>query len=333
MRLEGVAKRLHEGYLIPHLQSLFFCLGIISMYLCYVDESGTPDIPGNTSHYILSGLAIPVENWKDCEYEINLVKNKYNLKDAEIHTAWILRKYHEQILIKNFDALSLIKRRNEVESYRKTELYRLQKLKDKKAYHQTKKNYQKTQAYIHLSYSERLNFMNEIADKISNWGHVRLFAECINKILFNPSAQKRSVDEQALEQLVSRFEKYLSTCITVPRYGILIHDNNETVSKKHTALMKSFHEHGTLWVGVSHIIETPLFVNSELTSMIQIADVCSYGLRRYLENHETNLFDKIFKRADKKNGVCVGIRHFTDNSCTCLICQSHKKIASVSSSK
>jgi len=27
------------------------------MILCYVDESGTPDIPGNTSHYILTGLS------------------------------------------------------------------------------------------------------------------------------------------------------------------------------------------------------------------------------------------------------------------------------------
>jgi hypothetical protein len=30
------------------------------MYLCYIDESGTPQIPGNTSHFILAGLAIPI---------------------------------------------------------------------------------------------------------------------------------------------------------------------------------------------------------------------------------------------------------------------------------
>ena len=30
------------------------------MYLCYIDESGTSDIPGNTSHFILAGLSLPI---------------------------------------------------------------------------------------------------------------------------------------------------------------------------------------------------------------------------------------------------------------------------------
>ena len=48
------------------------------MYLCYIDESGTPDIPGNTSHYILAGLSIPVEHWKTCDKEIGKIKSKYS---------------------------------------------------------------------------------------------------------------------------------------------------------------------------------------------------------------------------------------------------------------
>jgi hypothetical protein len=28
------------------------------MHICYLDESGVPDIPGNTSHYILTGVPI-----------------------------------------------------------------------------------------------------------------------------------------------------------------------------------------------------------------------------------------------------------------------------------
>jgi hypothetical protein len=55
------------------------------MYLCYVDESGTPEVPGTTSHYILAGLAIPIYKWKVCESEINQIKKKYDLIDAEIH--------------------------------------------------------------------------------------------------------------------------------------------------------------------------------------------------------------------------------------------------------
>jgi len=88
--------------------------------------------------------------------------------------------------------------------------------------------------------------------------------------------------------------------------------------------MKLFHKQGTFWTKVSNIIETSLFVNSELTSMIQIADVCAYSLQRYLENNENELFDEIYKRADRKDKIVVSVRHFTDDSCECKICLNHK---------
>lgn len=64
------------------------------MYLCYVDESGTSEVPGTTSHYVLAGLAIPIYKWKVCEEEVDKVKKKYDLLGAEIHTGWLIRNYH-----------------------------------------------------------------------------------------------------------------------------------------------------------------------------------------------------------------------------------------------
>ena len=87
--------------------------------------------------------------------------------------------------------------------------------------------------------------------------------------------------------------------------------------------MRGFHRKGTRWTAVENIIETPLFVDSQLTSMVQLADICSYALRRYLENHERDLFQLVFERADRKDGSVVGVRHFTDSSCNCHICTSH----------
>lgn len=170
-------------------------------------------------------------------------------------------------------------------------------------------------------------FVQEIAQHVSNWGYARLFAECVDKIHFDPVRASLTVDEQAFEQIVSRFEQYLKIVganSSTQNFGLLIHDNNETVSKKHTQLMKRFLQSGTLWTDVQNIIETPLFVDSQLTSMVQIADLCSYALRRYLENGESYLFDLIFDRADRKGDVVVGIRHFTNASCTCKICQAHR---------
>lgn len=295
------------------------------MFLCYIDESGTSDIPGNTSHFILAGLSIPITKWKYCDNQIAYIKKRFYLENEELHTAWILRPYLEQSRIPNFERLDKAQRISEVQRYRRAELLRLQRT-NRSLYKQTKKNYQKTEAYIHLTFTQRKDLLKEVAECVSKWGFARLFAECVDKIYFDPSRRRDTIDEQCLEQLVSRFEHFLKIADNgKSSYGLLIHDNNETLAKKHTNLMKRFHNRGTFWTSIKNIIETPLFVDSQLTSMVQIADLCSYALRRYLENGEIELFDLISQRADRKNEVVVGVRHYTDPTCVCTICVSHKK--------
>ena len=253
-----------------------------------------------------------------------MLKSKYDLKDSEIHTGWIVRKYLEQSRIVGFESMDYAQRRHEVLKLRKAELLKLQKSQNKSHYKQTRKNYRQTDSYIHLTHIERIAIVQELADLVGSWSFSRLFGECINKIHFDPIRAQQSVDEQSLEQLVSRFEQYLKIVSKSTKntmlYGTLIHDNNDTVSHKHTELMKKFHHHGTLWTTIEHIIETPFFVNSELTSLVQIADLCCFALRRYFENNETDLISRIQSRFDRKNGKIVGIRHFTDASCQCMFC-------------
>ncbi|MFZ2095757.1 MAG: DUF3800 domain-containing protein [Anaerolineales bacterium] len=298
------------------------------MYLCYLDESGTPEDSGNTSHFILAGLSVPIWYWKDCDRQIETIKKRYALENSEIHIAWILRPYIEQTKINNFDSMDYKDRRSQVEQLRRAELLRLRRSRNPKLYKQIRKNYRKTENYIHLTYRERERFIKDVAKRISGWGFARLFAECVDKIYFDPTKNPRNIDEQCFEQIVSRFEQYLTIIgkgSNDPCLGLLIHDNNETIALKHTNLMRAFHKSGTLWTKIKHIIETPLFVDSQLTSMVQVADVCAYVLRRYLENNEDALFDLIFTRADRKDDIVVGIRHFTKPQCTCKICTAHRR--------
>jgi hypothetical protein len=294
------------------------------MYLCYLDESGTPDLPGTSSHFILAGISIPSNCWKFCDSQINEAKKKYGLDNAEIHTAWMLRSYREQRLVQDFETKDYHQRRADISSYRKAELLRLQR-SNVSLYRQCKKNFRLTENYIHLTRQERKQLLIEVSEIIRSWDFSRLFAECIDKVYFDPVMAKNTIEEQSFEQIVSRFEQYLqitSHSCPVPNMGMLIHDNNPTMSNNLTALMIKFHTKGTLWTKVTNIIETPLFVDSKLTGMVQIADLCCYALRRYLENAETELFSNIFSRADKKDGRVVGVRHYTKPGCRCYICTS-----------
>jgi hypothetical protein len=138
------------------------------MYLCYIDESGTPDVPGNTSHFILAGVSIPIWHWRDADREISGVLSRYGLKDEELHTAWILRKYLEQNRIPGFEAMAHGQRRSEVQRYRHEHLLGLQRANKHKAYRQTRKNYRHTQEYIHLSFAERKALVLEVAKTVSS---------------------------------------------------------------------------------------------------------------------------------------------------------------------
>jgi Protein of unknown function (DUF3800) len=124
------------------------------MILCYIDESGTPQIPGNTSHFVLCGLTIPIEEWKKLEGKIASLKDKYWIRNKEIHTAWLIRPYPQQLKIKNFEKLSRKTRSSGVRSLRIKDLNHLQKNGKTKPYQQAKKNYRKTEDYVHLTFEE-----------------------------------------------------------------------------------------------------------------------------------------------------------------------------------
>jgi|GEM_PF-168567 len=327
-RLGRVAKRLDLGLYAPTAQSPFFWGGTAgegAVYVCYIDESGTSDIPGNTSHFVLAGISVPIDCWHDTDRQVSSILQKYGLENSELHTAWLLRSYLEQRKVPNFDKLDWPSRRFVVEKARDAHLLKLQRSRNLKSYRQTKKNYQNSNAYIHLTFAERKALVREVADCVSGWSFARMFAECINKLHFDPAKTGRTIDAQSFEQVVSRFERYIHNC-DPGKYGLLVHDNNETVARKHTTLMRHFHSQGTLWTKISHIIETPLFVDSKLTRMVQIADLCAYALRRYVENNELDLFRPIFSRADRANGITVGVRHYTDMNCNCKICSAHRLI-------
>jgi len=308
------------------------------MYLCYLDESGTPESSDLSTHFVLLGIAIPATYWHLMDAKINEIKTKYGLSGAEIHTGYLTRRYSEQEKIANFEALDATARRVAAGSDRDKNLIRITALGNPEQIKQIRKLYRHTNDYIHLTLKERQKLLEDLADEIASWGHARLFSEAIDKKKLAPNVD---AFDRAFEQVVSRFHVFLTNREKRWRlqharqdpgdlhWGLLIEDNNETRAKRLTELMRSFRIKGTAWwTGVDRIIETPLFVNSQLTGMVQMADLCAYATRRFFEHGETNLFDRIFPRFDRKGTKLVGICHYTGASpCVCKVCDAHGRIS------
>jgi len=294
------------------------------MYLCYIDESGVPEIGRGTSHFVLVGLSIEAWDWKRQDRAVLTVKNRFGLSNAEVHTGWMTRRYIEQEKIVDFNTLDWTQRRLQAQRERDNQLIRVAAVKGPNKAQELRKTYRKTEPYIHLTLDERMTFLRDLADLIGAWGNTRLFSEAIDKTSFGATPPAIPPREEAFTHVVSRFERYLVDIGGVHTVGLLAHDHDDTSADRLTRLMRHFHSSGTMWNRITRIIETPFFVDSRLTVGVQLADLCAYAIRRYCENGETDLFDRIYPRAHRVAGRAVGVRHYArGKNCTCTICANH----------
>lgn len=290
--------RLRRDALCDSRGAFGFCLRRFSfppqMYLCYLDESGSPDDPNN-KHFVLAGLALPAHGWKQFDLAISNIKKPYGLVDVEIHTGWMMRPYSHEDKISKFASLTWDERRAAVSKIRRERESALAAAGDGKRLHRAVNERKSTAAYVHLSHAERVAVVKKIADKVASWQDLRLFGGAINRAWFTKTPRRLEMFEFAFDNLVNRFQSFLAnrakflqnsgkTAEAKDCIGMLIEDNNETVSSKVTQLMRKFHKDGTLFGTIDRIIETPLFVDSELTCMIQVADIGAYAIRRFLDN-------------------------------------------------
>lgn len=287
------------------------------MFICYIDESGVVEASGEGGHFVLVGLAVPAATWKSKDNQIGSIKKEYGLGEAEIHTAWLMRDYPEQAAVSGFDNLPDADRRKQVLAIRAQNLARHRTAQKQKS---LINNYKKSDAYIHLTKTQRIECVERLADLVGSWGDVKLFADAQKK---DSLPGKCGDFEEAFEQVVTRFNTYLKNVIGT--HGLIVQDNNATVAARLTKQMRKFHRDGTTWAAnIEFVVETPLFVDSELTSMVQMADMCSYAIRRFCDNKEENLINRIWPIFDRSPTKMVGVRHYTKaDPCGCRICVEH----------
>src|SRR5580765_6160925 len=84
----------------------FFLPESLAVKIAYIDESGTPELTGATSHFVLLAVTLDAQKWKLRDQAIAEIKGRYGVEGAELHAGWMARKYVEQELVSGFAGLS-----------------------------------------------------------------------------------------------------------------------------------------------------------------------------------------------------------------------------------
>lgn len=151
----------------------------------------------------------------------------------------------------------------------------------------------------------------------------RVFACAVHKA----SYPGKDPMETAFEDLCSRFDLYLSRLREQGdrQRGLLILDNSahETSLQR---LSRDFRIVGTRWGVIRNLADTPLFIDSRASRVVQAADHVAYAVFRRYNAGDTQYFDIIAPKFDSDKGVLHGLAHKQTNNpeCMCPACMSRR---------
>lgn len=132
----------------------------------------------------------------------------------------------------------------------------------------------------------------------------RAFASVIKKSAVSPSDPV----EVAFEQLASRFDKYMIRLHKTgdTQRGIIIFDKS-TYETTIQSLATDFRTIGYRWGIIRNFSEVPLFLDSQASRLIQLADIIAYATFRNFEQGDSRFFSIIQPRFDSEGGIVHGL--------------------------
>jgi hypothetical protein len=157
----------------------------------------------------------------------------------------------------------------------------------------------------------------------TSYNTTNIFACAIHKKSF-PQLDSMQV---AFEDLCSRFDLFLGRLRDTGerQRGLLILDNcsYESIFQK---MSEKFKKRGTQWGRLCNLAETPLFVDSKASRLVQVADHIAYAVFRRYNAADTSYMDIIASRFFLADGTLHGLAHkqTIDPQCMCPACFSRR---------
>jgi len=134
--------------------------------------------------------------------------------------------------------------------------------------------------------------------------NVRLFSSVIEKANFSG----QDIAQVAFEQLSSRFDQYLRRLHLQgnTQRGLIVFDKCATERRIQT-LAREFKTLGHSFGKTRNFSEVPVFVDSQASRLIQLADLVAYSIFRHYEHDDSKFYDIISHCFDSDGGVVHGL--------------------------
>jgi len=175
-----------------------------------------------------------------------------------------------------------------------------------------------------MSREEAQGVIKAVLDVLTrSYETARAFACAVHKA----SYPGRDLMELAFEDLCSRFDLYLRRLQSQGdrQRGLIILDESahETTLQE---MARNFRTLGTQWRVIRNLADTPLFVDSRASRVVQLADHIAYAVFRRYNAHDAQYFDIVAPKIDSADGVIHGLAHkqTVDSNCMCIACLSRR---------
>jgi len=172
---------------------------------------------------------------------------------------------------------------------------------------------------------ERVALMKAIYKLIGGDGRITLFGIALEK----PDYPSVSPIQKTCEEIAGRFDAHLTTLEMAPnaekQRGLMIFDQSRH-EKTVQGLLTQYRTTGANFGKVRHLAEVPLFTDSKITRMLQLADFVAYAIYRRYESSDAQFLDIILPRFTESAGKLHGLVHLNARfrECFCQPCFSHR---------
>lgn len=256
------------------------------MYFVYVDESGTRD-PRDTRHvYALVGVALYANGWFGFEHHINSIKLR--LADR------VWKRLGTRLNLCDCEVKSNCIR-----------------IPTERARHPF---------LAALTEEELLELVDAYYAQLQ-YHAMRVFAVVVDKRFLRDYMDQEKLHRKAYELLIERVQWFMKKEHARHRALMVLDDTsrqmNTSLAMKHSYFQREGTSSGAR---IGHIVELPMFVASELSNGVQLADLCAYNVYRAFTDEDLtySFFERmagnLYRARDRLEPQVEGLKVFPDDS-------------------